>query len=98
KINRYVDARGCEVGAESVKGLYLCFRCDQHVVAEGCVAGGDAEQGAEGGLPGAAAVEAEDELIEVGLNVLATPAVIDAERPDLEVGENAVHPRLANMR
>jgi len=27
------------------------------------VAGGDAEQGAEGGVPGAAAVEAEDELI-----------------------------------
>jgi hypothetical protein len=40
-----------------------------------------------------AAVEAEDELIEVGLKVLAAQAMIDAECPDLEVGENAVRPR-----
>src|SRR5438067_6877952 len=44
-------------------------------------------------MPGAAAVEAEDKLVEVGLKVLAAQAVIDAERPDLEVGEDAVHPR-----
>jgi len=57
------------------------------------VCGGDAEKGAEGGMSGTAAVEAEDELIEIGLKVLAAQAVIDAERPDLEVGEDAVHPR-----
>jgi hypothetical protein len=57
------------------------------------VAGTDAEKGADGGVPGAAAVEAEDKLIEIGLKVLAAQAVVDAERPDLEVGEDAVHPR-----
>ena len=57
------------------------------------MAGANAEKGAEGGVPGAAAVEAEDELIKIGLKVLAAQAVIDAERPDLEVGEDAVHPR-----
>jgi len=40
-----------------------------------------------------AAVEAEDELIEVGLKVLAAQAMMDAECPDLEVGESAVRPR-----
>ena len=38
----------------------------------------DAERGAEGGMPSAAAIEAEDKLIEVGLKVLAAQAVIDA--------------------
>src|SRR5690349_21493275 len=48
-------------------------------------------------MAGAAAVEAEGELIEIGLKVLAAQAVIDAERPDLEVGEDAVHPRQDDM-
>jgi hypothetical protein len=56
------------------------------------VAGGDAEQGTEGGVPGAAAVEAEDELVEIGLQVLATQAVINAQGPDFEIGEDAVRP------
>jgi hypothetical protein len=33
------------------------------------VAGGDAEQGAERGVPGTAAVEAEDKLVEIGLQM-----------------------------
>ena len=33
---------------------------------------GDAEERAEGGVSGAASVEAEDELVEVGLEVFAT--------------------------
>jgi hypothetical protein len=33
------------------------------------VAGADAEQGTESGMPSAAAVEVEDKLIEVGLKV-----------------------------
>src|SRR3954453_15814615 len=51
---------------------------------------GDAEERAEGGVSGAASVEAEDELVEGGLEVFAPQAVIDAERPPLEVGEDAV--------
>src|SRR6201993_2555219 len=58
---------------------------------------GDAEQGAECGMPGAPAVEAEDELIEVGLEVLAAQPVIDAQGPDLEVGEDPVNPGQDDM-
>ena len=56
------------------------------------MAGADAEKGAEGGVPSAAAVEAEDKLVEIGLKVFAAQAVIDTERPDFEIGEDAVHP------
>src|SRR6267378_8581845 len=62
------------------------------MVAEGWVASGDAEQGAERGVSGTAAVEAEDELVEIGLQMLAAQAVVDTQRPDLEVREDAVHP------
>ena len=61
------------------------------------MAGGDAKQGAEGGVPGAAAVEAEDELVEVGLEMLAAQAMIDAQTPYFEVGEDPVHPRQHDM-
>ena len=44
-------------------------------------------------MPGAPAVEAEDEFIEVGLEVFAAQPVIDAQGPDLEVGEDPVNPR-----
>jgi hypothetical protein len=57
------------------------------------VRGGDAEQGSECGVPGASSVEAEDEFIEVGLEVLATQPVINAQGPDLEVREDPVSPR-----
>jgi hypothetical protein len=43
------------------------------------VAGGDAEQGAEGGVACAATIEAEDEFIKVGLEMPAAQAVIDAQ-------------------
>src|SRR5215210_5145658 len=58
---------------------------------------GDAEERAEGGVSGAASVEAEDELIKVGLEVFPTQAVIDAERPALEIGEDAVGPGQHDM-
>jgi len=61
------------------------------------VGGGDAEEGSERSVPGAAAVEAEDEFIEVGLEVLAAQPVIDAQGPDLEVGEDPVHPGQDDM-
>jgi len=43
-------------------------------------------------MSGAPAVEAEDEFVEVGLEVLAAQPVIDAQGPDLEVGEDPVNP------
>ena len=43
-------------------------------------------------MSGAPAVEAEDEFIEVGLEVLAAQPVVDAQGPDLKVGEDAVNP------
>ena len=55
--------------------------------------GGDPEEGSECGMPAAPAVKAEDEFIEVGLEVLAAQPVIDAQGPDLEVGEDPVNPR-----
>ena len=57
------------------------------------MAGDAAEQRAEGGVAGAASVEAEDELVEVGLQMPASQAVIAAQGPDFEVGEDAVRPR-----
>ena len=43
-------------------------------------------------MPGVPAVEAEDEFIQVGLEVLAAQSVVDAQGPDLEVGEDPVNP------
>ena len=59
--------------------------------------GGDAEEGSECGMPGAPAVEAEDEFIEIGLEVLAAQPVVDAQGPDLEVGEDPVNPGQDDM-
>ena len=39
----------------------------------------------EGGMAGLAAVEAEDELVKVGLQVLGPQAVVDPERPVLRL-------------
>ena len=47
--------------------------------------GGDAEQGSECGVPGAPSVEAENEFIEVGLEVLAAQPMVDAQGPDLRL-------------
>ena len=43
-------------------------------------------------MPGAPAIEAENEFIEVGLEVLAAQPMIDAQGPDLEVGKDPVDP------
>jgi hypothetical protein len=48
-------------------------------------------------MPGAAPVEAEDELVEVGLEVFSTQAMIDAECPALEIGEDAMDPGQHDM-
>lgn len=59
--------------------------------------GGDAEQGLECGVAGTAAIEAEDKLVEIGVDVLAAQAMIDPQCPDLEIGEDAVAPRQETM-
>src|SRR4051794_30373872 len=48
-------------------------------------------------MPGAPAVEGEDEFIEVALEVLAAQPVVDAQGPDLEVGEDPVNPGQDDM-
>ena len=56
---------------------------------EGFCIGGEAEERAESSVAGFAAVE----LIEIGLQMLATQPVVDASRPSFEVGEDLVDPR-----
>jgi hypothetical protein len=48
-------------------------------------------------MPGSPAVEAEDEFIKVALEVLAAHPVVDAQGPDLEVGEDPVNPGQGDM-
>src|SRR5438270_10108537 len=48
-------------------------------------------------MAGAPAIEAEDEFIEVALEVLAAQPVVDAQGPDLEVGEDPVNPGQDDM-
>src|SRR5689334_25186483 len=45
----------------------------------------------------APAVEAEDEFVEVALEVFAAQAMVDAQGPDLEVGEDPVDPGQDDM-
>ena len=59
--------------------------------------GSDAEEGSERGMPVAAPVDAEDELVEIGLKVFAAQAVVDAQGPDLEVGKDAMDPGQDDM-
>jgi len=61
------------------------------------VGGGDAEEGSERGVSGAAPVEAEDEFVEIGLKVFAAQTVVDAQGPDFEVGEDAMDPGQDDM-
>ena len=48
-------------------------------------------------MTGSAAVEAEHELVEIGLQMTAAQAVVDAQGPDFEVGEDAVDPGQDDM-
>ena len=68
-----------------IYGLCLCFRRDQHGVVRWFDGDGDAEQGSERGMGRAPPIEAEDEFVEVGLEMRATEAVVGAQRPCLEV-------------
>lgn len=51
------------------------------------------EQRLEGSHRGAAAVETEDELVDVVGQVFGADAVVGARKPGLEVGERLVDPR-----
>lgn len=64
------------------------FRRDQHVVGGRLDGDGDAEQGFEGGMGRSAPVEAEDELVKVGLEMRSAQTVVDTKPPGLEVGED----------
>lgn len=72
------------------EALSLCVGCDQHLVGRRHDGGTDPKQGAEGGVGRPPAIEAEDEFVEVGSEMALAEAVIDAERPSLEVGEDAL--------
>src|SRR5215469_15438061 len=81
--NRYrASARGSG-------GSRYCDRlsglADQHAVGNRSGAGTDAEQGIKRGMPCAAPIEAEDELVEIVLEVGFPQPVIDAQAPALEV-------------
>jgi len=54
---------------------------------------GEAQQGLEGRHRCAAPVEAEGELVQVGLEVVVADAVVGADQPTLEVPEHAMDAR-----
>ena len=53
-----------------MNGLSLCFWLDQHLVGDWISSDCDTDEGAKGGMAGVPAVEAKDELVEVGLEML----------------------------
>src|SRR5690348_5882105 len=63
---------------------------DQHLVGSGLEGGAEPEQAVESGVGCTAAIEAEHETVEVGLEVLRPQAVVDAQGPPLRVREHAM--------
>lgn len=61
------------------------FRFDQHLVSDGFELEADAEQSFECGMACPPPVEAEGELIEIVLDMLASETVIDAQSPCFQV-------------
>ena len=61
-------------------------------------AGTEAEESVEGDVPRSASIEAEDELVEVVLQVDPSQTVVDTEAPTLEVGEQAKGPGQDDVR
>src|SRR2546423_2635140 len=79
-LKAYTQTSGGSKYCDALGGL-----ADQDLVASRGGAGADPEQGIEGGLPRAAPVEAEHELIEVVLKVSFPQSVVDAQAPTLEI-------------
>src|SRR6516162_11023238 len=71
--------------------LSLCCERHQRVVSERLVPGYKTEEGGKGGVSITAAIEAVDKLVEIGLQMPAAQAMMDAQGPDFEVGEDALH-------
>ena len=61
-------------------------------------AGGDAEQRVERRSHMPAPIPAKDEFLEIATQVRLADAVVGAERPGFEIGEDAVDPRQDDMR
>ena len=80
-------ARESGLSHTTIRRNRLCtlFRRNQHVVGDRFGADGDGEQGAEGGVARSASVEAEDELVEIGLQVFPAQPVIDPTGPALRL-------------
>ena len=71
----------------------ILLACDVPIGLRATVRG-DAEQGPERRISMVSAVEAEDELVEIGIHMLpAKAAVISAETPSLHESKHAVDPR-----
>ena len=62
------------------------------VVGDRVAANGDGEQGAEGRVACSTSIEAEDELVEVALQVLGAQPVINAARQALRFREHLMDP------
>ena len=80
-------ARASGYAPSTIHRNRLCtwLRLAQHFVGEGIGVEGETEERAESGVASFASVEAKDELVEVGLQVLAAQPVVDASCPSLEV-------------
>ena len=74
------------------EGISCCFRRDQRLVSDGFGPRPDSEKAVEGGMAASTSVEAEADLVPVGSQMLVAQAVVDAEGPGLEVGDDAMHP------
>ena len=70
---------------------------DKVSVCRGCKSGADAEERVEGGGRVAPSVPAEDEFVEVAVQMGAAQAVEGPERPAFEVGEHAMDPLQDDM-
>src|ERR1700737_4683705 len=66
---------------------------DDVPVTRGVMVRGDAEDRFERGVPVEAAIVAEDELVEIRVEVPAAQAVISAQTPPLHQREDPVDPR-----
>ena len=58
---------------------------DQYVVGGGGCAGSDAQEGIESGVPGPAPIKAEDEFVQIVLEVDPSQSVVHSQAPALEV-------------
>jgi len=78
--------------------LAWVWLADDIPIADGSAVCRQPENGLEGYMPIKAAVVAEDEFVEVGVDVLAAKAVICPKAPALQEGEHSVDPLEGNVR